>query len=115
MTTKYGGGYGGGYEDLLNSSQKPVDIPIMKPGNHLSILAGGSTPLFLPFKGGENLANTHAGLGDTIRQAGANSKFDALVGGKVMRRKQSKQSKKSKKQKSKARKSKKSRATKRRN
>ena len=77
MTTKYGGGYGGVYEDLLNSSQKPVDIPIMKPGNHLSILAGGSAPLFLPFKGGENLANTHAGLGDTIRQAGANSKFDA--------------------------------------
>ena len=121
MTTKRGGGYGGGYEDLLNSSQKPVDVPIMKPGNHLSILAGGSVPLFLPFKGGENLANTHADLGDTIRQAGANSKFDTLVGGKVMRRKQSKQSKKSKlskkskKQKSKARKSKKSRATKRRN
>lgn len=103
---------GGGYEDLLNSSQTQVAAPIMQPGSKLSVLAGGSAALFIPFKGGEGLANTHAGLGDTIRQAGANSKFDALVGGKGMRRNRAK---KSKKRKSKARKSKKSRATKRRN
>ena len=108
MTTKQGGGY----DDLLNSSQTQVSAPIMQPGNQLSVLAGGSAPLFVPFKGGENLVATHNGLGDTIRQAGANSKFDALVGGKAMRRKRTK---KSKKRKIKARKSKKSRATKRRN
>lgn len=103
---------GGGYEDLLNSSQTQVTAPIMQPGNQLSVLAGGSAALFIPFKGGEGLANTHANLGDTIRQAGANSKFDALVGGKAMRRKRTN---KSKKRKSKARKSKKSRKSKRRN
>ena len=108
MTTKQGGGY----EDLLNSSQTQVTAPIMQPGNQLSVLAGGSAPLFVPFKGGEGLASTHASLGDTIRQAGANSKFDALVGGKAMRRKRTN---KSKKRKSKARKYKKSRKTKRRN
>ena len=115
MTTKQGGGV---YDDLLNTSQKPIPLPTLEPGNKLSVLSGGSTPLFLPFKGGENLANTHADLGDTIRQAGANSKFDALVGGKIMRRKQSKKSKKRKSKASKgskARKSKKSRKTKRRN
>jgi len=102
---------GGGYEDLLNSSQTQVTAPIMQPGNKLSVLAGGSAALFIPFKGGEGLADTHAGLGDTIRQASANSKFDTLVGGKAMRRKRTK---KSKKRKGKSRKSKKSRATKRR-
>ena len=112
MTTKQGGGV---YDDLLNTSQKPIPLPTLEPGNKLSVLSGGSTPLFMPFKGGDNLVAQHADLGDTIRQAGANSKFDALVGGKIMRRKQLKQSKKSKKQKNKARKSKKSRKTKRRN
>ena len=112
MTTKQGGGV---YDDLLNTSQKPIPLPTLEPGNKLSVLSGGSTPLFMPFKGGDNLVAQHAGLGDTIRQAGANSKFDALVGGKAMRRKRTKQSKKYKKRKSKARKSKKSRKSKRRN
>ena len=106
---------GGSYENLLDSTQTQVTAPIMQPGNKLSVLAGGSAALFIPFKGGENLVAQHAGLGDTIRQAGANSKFDALVGGKAMRRKRTKQSKKYKKRKSKARKSKKSRKSKRRN
>lgn len=108
-TTKQGGGV---YDDLLSASQTHVAPPTLEPGNKLSVLAGGSAALFIPFKGGEGLANTHAGLGDTIRQAGANSKFDALVGGKAMRRKRTN---KSKKRKSKARKSKKSRKSKRRN
>jgi len=109
-TTKKRGG--GVYDDLLNASQTHVAPPPLESGNKLSVLAGGSAVLFIPFKGGEGLADTHAGLGDTIRQAGANSKFDALVGGKIRRRKQTK---KSKKRKNKARKSKKSRKTKRRN
>lgn len=112
MTTKQGGGV---YDDLLNASQTHVAPPTLEAGSKLSVLAGGSAALFIPFKGGEGLVAQHAGLGDTIRQAGANSKFDALVGGKAMRRKRTKQSKKYKKRKSKARKSKKSRKSKRRN
>lgn len=109
MTNKYGGGV---YDDLLNANQTQVSPTPLQPGSNLSVLAGGSAPLFVPFKGGDNLVDTHSGLEDTIRQAGANSKFDSLLGGKVMRRKRTK---KSKKRKSKARKSKKYRATKRRN